>query len=408
MAYIGLDLGSSYTKAAWLEEGRVLWETRVRVPAAINAPPRYEIDAEVYYRHVMAVLRPMMAEAAAEGILLSTQMHGFVLTDARFQPLTPYVSWQDGLGQACLAQIRTLLDEADVRPSGVPLKGNLALCALLARCMQGFSLPRGALFHTLGGYIIARLTGRHVCHVTNAAPTGLCDVQGGCWNEALLQKTGLNMLRMPELVLAMTPVAAYRGVPVYPDLGDQQVCAFGARLEEEHSLHVNVGTAGLLGAVCRGFLLNGCESRPYLQSGCYLRTVSGLMGGRQVEAMRQTLSGTKAEVWRMMTEAPIPAVQALYRQMADEYAQAAERMRVEVRSLRYSGGCAAKNPALRACIEKRFALPVGEKMAVYDIWQGMLRLIEGLPSNNRAKENFNGSLSGNACIAGARRRNATH
>lgn len=385
MAYIGLDLGSSYTKAAWLEGGRVLRETRVHTPDTVSTPPRYEIDAEAYYRHVMAVLQPLMTEAKAEGILLSTQIHGFVLTDARFQPLTPYVSWQDGLGQACLAQIRTLLNEADVRPAGVPLKGNLALCALLARCLQGFSLPRGALFHTLGGYIIARLTGRHVCHVTNAAPTGLCDLQSGGWNEALLQKTGLSALRMPKLVQTMTPVAAYQGVPVYPDLGDQQVCAFGARPEEEHSLHVNVGTAGLLGAVCRSFLLDGCESRPYLQPDRYLRTVSGLMGGRQVEAMRQTLPGTQEEAWRMMTEAPIPAVRALYRQMADDYAQAAERMQLEVRSLRYSGGCVVKNPALRACIEKRFALPGEEAIMVCDTWQGMLRLIEGLSTSKYSK-----------------------
>ena len=36
----------------------------------------------------------------ADGLLLSTQMHGYVLSDADFRPISPYVTWQDRLADS--------------------------------------------------------------------------------------------------------------------------------------------------------------------------------------------------------------------------------------------------------------------------------------------------------------------
>ena len=151
---------------------------------------RFEIDAEAYFRQVQTALEYYLPQKPG-ALLLSTQMHGCVLTDAAFQPLTPYISWRDGMGQNRLEDICTLVGKDATAPSGVPLKGNLALCALLSRRMSGDALPVRARFCTLGGYVIGRLTGEHVCHMTNAAPTGLVDVQNKRWNQPLLLRAGL-------------------------------------------------------------------------------------------------------------------------------------------------------------------------------------------------------------------------
>lgn len=375
-----MDLGSTYTKAALLVDHRVVMERQLPTPGPLQASAeRYEIDAEKYYQQVLTLIDAFLDEGDVQGILLSTQMHGYVLTDASFKSCTPYVSWRDQLGENYLPQLREWLTAADVYPSGVPLKGNLALCSLLARRAQGDDLPETAWFHTLGGYMVARLTGRHACHITNAAPTGMADIRRTCWNDALLKKTGLENLHLPEIVDDIIPLGQYRGVAVYPDIGDQQACAYGASLEVEHSLHVNVGTAGLMGALCQEFKVDGCESRPWLENGLYLRTVSGLRGGRHVQALRYEYPGPDEQVWERLTQNPDAHALHFYQEMAQEYRNAADRMDIKIEELCYSGGCVLQNPALRACIEANFELD-DNCTKTGDIWRGMARLarrIEG-------------------------------
>ena len=176
---------------------------------------------------------------------------------------------------------------------------------------------------------------------------------------------------MPELVCTLTPVGQYRRIPVFPDIGDQQACAYGAGLQPERSLHVNIGTAGLFGAVCRAFDTDGFESRPWLEESYYLRTASGLLGGRQVAAARATLGCDDEQTWQIMTTEPPAHFLRLYEEIAGQYYEKSVAMQLNVTSLHYSGGCALKNPALRACIEKRFRLPLNAAVANNDIWKGM-------------------------------------
>ena len=376
MLLIGLDLGSTYSKIALLRDGRLIREKELPTPKPLSAAPRYEIDAEAYFAQVLSLLEEFY-DPQADGVLFSTQMHGYVLTDRRFQPLSPYVSWQDGMGAAALDAIRSLLPPDATQAGGVPLKGNLALVSLLARRLAGETLPKGALLHTLGGYVIARLCGNHVCHATNAAPTGMVDLYRRDWNRPLIAQAGLESLVFPPIVWNLQSVGQWRGISLYPDVGDQQVCAWGANLKKEHGLHVNIGTAGLLGVVCKGVAQGNFECRPWLEDGYFLRTVSGLPGGRMVAAHHAALPGDPAENWRMMTNAPDAPTQALYDTMARAYQDAAKRMGAPVRQLGYSGGCVLKNPALRQTIEKAFA--VCEPPELSDIWQGMAslaRLIE--------------------------------
>jgi len=321
-----------------------------------------------------------LREPAVSTLLLSTQMHGCVLTNHDFQPLSPYFSWRDGLGAARLPAIRRLLPEDAVAPSGVPLKGNLALCALLARRLLGESLPINARLCTLGGYIIGRLTGEYVCHMTNAAPTGLADVRGGCWNRALLDKAGLN-LQLPRLVTTLEPVGDWKGIAVYPDLGDQQVCAAGAGLSPGDSLHISIGTAGLIGSLTPKWTSGVYENRPWLTPGLYLRTISGLPGGREMAGLAHLLlelvqrlgsSTSEAQVWaflagclphaappehpwQRLTCSPEEWVACLYHDIAAAYAQAAARLELPLRKVAFSGGCAAKNPALRSALCHAFS-----------------------------------------------------
>ena len=138
MRLLALDLGSSFTKAALIADGRVLAERQMpTLEPLCRENARYEIDAECYYQQVRGLIDEFLDAGEIQGILFSTQMHGYVLTNADMTPIRPYVSWQDQLGAKHLPEIREILTDTDVYPSGVPLKANLALCALLARRIEG-------------------------------------------------------------------------------------------------------------------------------------------------------------------------------------------------------------------------------------------------------------------------------
>jgi sugar (pentulose or hexulose) kinase len=418
--FLALDLGSSYTKCFVLEDGKCL--ENVQHPAAPvlqTIPTRFEVDAQAYYENVLSLLHDMCS-LSTQGILLSTQMHGFVLTDERFHPITPYVSWQDRacteISPAGESWRETLLKQLNLSAfadSGVPLKESLALCNLFARMKTGLSIPDGTRLCTLGGYIIGRLTGRHVCHISNAGPLGLMDMKRGRWNESVITSAGMERLKLPELLTSLDPcgeaVLLGRRMALYPDIGDQQVCTLGASIEPETGLHVNIGTAGLIGTVCEKWRDGSFENRTWFLPGHYLRTVSGLPGGRDIQKVEAFLARRdgleEAVAWERMcaarcdapppirwdmadTEATLAALPArytleetacsFYREMAVRYALAANGMMDAVTSIRFSGGCALKNPALRRAILEQFPRVSPQDDMLKDVTFGMEALLHSV------------------------------
>ena len=395
MRYLALDLGSSWTKTALLEDGNVLQERSVPTPMPKDTTGlRFEIDAETYFRQVQTELEYYLPQKPG-ALLLSTQMHGCVLTDAAFQPLTPYISWRDGMGQNRLEDICTLVGKDATAPSGVPLKGNLALCALLSRRMSGDALPVRARFCTLGGYVIGRLTGEHVCHMTNAAPTGLVDVQNKRWNQPLLLRAGLDGWQYPRLIHDLSPVGEWRDALVYADLGDQQVCAAGAGLKPEQTLHISLGTAGLIGMLTPQWESGPYENRPYVLPGVYLRTVSGLPGGRHMEGLatllqevtrsltgchvsrqavwdlltQHTQPGAAGNLWDILSQPASSMLGAYYAAFAKAYVDGVQKLCFSPRESAFSGGAASQNPSLRKALSAALGCTVvpGDQ----SIWQGM-------------------------------------
>jgi sugar (pentulose or hexulose) kinase len=371
MAYVALDLGSTYTKIALISSQGVLREKRLPIPPRLeHSSVRYEIDAEAYFSQMFSLLEEYALEGT-QGILLSTQMHGYVLTDAHFNPLTPYVSWQDQVGLRYLEALRQVIGAENVAPAGVPLKANLALCSLWGRMQEGFMLVQGARLCTLGGYLIGRLTSRHICHITNAAPTGLADVQQRGWNLLLQHKVGMEGLILPEIEVDLKPVGAWKGIPVYPDLGDQQVCAAGAELTLDNCLHVSIGTAGLIGLLTQEWGCGAYENRPWIMPGCWMRTVSGLPGGRDIAALKDEIAETlpssipENDLWRLMatlspdhlpagSQVQLECIKTFYHDMAQSYRRAADQMERAITRLSFSGGCVAKNLELRQALLQAF------------------------------------------------------
>lgn len=317
MKYLAIDIGSSYVKAGLLDldNGIIADQRKVaQAPRMDDSGRRHEVDAEQMFGIVEGLLQDYLSQygRAIRGILMSTQMHGFVLADRQARPVTPYVSWQDersletmpGTEVTWLDHMTGFISREDMADTGVYLKPPLALCNLHVLLQTAPDVAEGTCFCTIGSYIIFRLTGVNACHITNAGPTGFADVRSGSWSEMLIRLAGAERLTFPKLISGFEACGTYRSggheIPVYPDIGDQQAGALGSLAIPVTDAIVNIGTGAQLGLIRSDFVPGPYEIRPFFD-GNYLYTITRLPGGRNLDVLIRFF----ADIVQRVTRQPV-------------------------------------------------------------------------------------------------------
>ncbi len=327
MGYFALDIGSSFIKYAVLdiENRQIRGKGKTAMPSPVSGrATRYEIRAEEIWNIVeMLTEQILRKEKVLDGILLCTQMQGVVILDENAEAVTSYISWQDNRclechdGKTWLQEMEDMGCDRLMEHSGVRLRAGLGMCNLYVTLREIQGGAEGRWFCTLGSYIIRKMTGNHICHITNGAATGLADIVERQWNHPLIEKIGAGRLRFPELALEMECCGYYESegnrIPVYPDIGDHQACVLGSMVRPEQDVNINIGTAGLLGIVTDAYWQGEGEVRPYFGNQ-YLNTVRGLCGGRDLKCIAgfikdsvEAVTGQKVrpkEIWDVIGRIP--------------------------------------------------------------------------------------------------------
>lgn len=298
--YIAIDIGSSFFKLALLEISKdninILSNERTAVKRVETcSPDEYEYDISAISERIRQFIDSAAETGNIRGILITTQMHGFVLRNIRTDKTYNYISWQD---ERCLKKygdttyleyLKSSVPAEVISCSGMRLKCEMAFCNLFAMSKdKDLRLSDGYEVYTLGSYIIHSLCGRNITHITNAAPTGFYDLRHGCVpNEQLLHGAGMSGMVLPQVACDIEPCGEYRSIPVYPDVGDQQVCIYGSDIGSD-TLNINIGTATQMSAICEvwepEFYESIYEIRPYFDKK-YLKTVTKLPGGRSLQVI---------------------------------------------------------------------------------------------------------------------------
>ena len=330
MVYIAIDIGSTYIKSSLLDPktGEISCRNRAAVSQKISLenPLRFEVEMGSIMDSVMEILAGYTTTRKdIAGLLLSTQQHGFVYSDPAF-PGDKYISWQDARclepvdesGETVLSLLQKRISVEMMKPTGVYLKPALGACNLYALIRErGGKVTPGAKLYTLGSYIIEKLTGNNVCHITNAAPVGLADIYNGCWYQALIDELGFGGIEFPTLATDLSVCGWYevdgQRIAVYPDTGDVQTCIHGGGAVEG-DIAVNMATAGQVCMVHRTASIGRgdpryYEIRPHFD-GLYCHVISRMPSGRNMEVLVELLSdigdkvfGQKmsvAEIWKKL------------------------------------------------------------------------------------------------------------
>lgn len=288
MNIIAIDIGASFLKAGLFTDGKL--QRKIH-----RKSPRIESDWKepVQINRLVEMVRTAVTELAdglkEATIAISNEMHGFILTDKDGRPLTDYISWQREFGNLLLSDGTTPvsyfkgLDE-EVHKTGMNLRTSLPSANL--RYVIDTIGCGNCFFYTLGDYIIYALSGRRpVCHVTNAAATGLFDLKENRWNYKLIEAAEATNISFPEVGSGIMEFSIEKThLNVLPAIGDQQATLLGTGFENDNDndISFNLGTGAQVSRLVKEpSFSDKWQIRPYFD-GMYLKTIPHLPSGRAV------------------------------------------------------------------------------------------------------------------------------
>lgn len=433
MNTLGIDIGSSYIKAGVISTGReaLIQQTNFSaLPKLPSANPLvYELDAEELYNTIHNIIHTTAASVPLDGILFSTQMHGFVYR-TKSRP-DHYISWQDSRctspqknGISVLDKLKAFISKEEMGVSGVQLKPSLGMCNLYALLQEEDAPSDDGTLFTLGSYLIWRLTGNNICHITNAAPLGLVNIPEKNWNKPVIDALGFSKITFPDIASEEFNPAGYcfaegQKIPVYPDYGDQQVSIAGACATPDDAV-INIATACQLSRNTQVFIPGSYEVRPYFEQ-TYINTISNMPGGRNLSVLIQFLKETvqlftgkqleESDMWDIINKTLEPdsgglkaemyfyptnehlsggkishimpnnlhvsnLFQAAYEHIAEEYAKNLPLLEgnSRIKKLIFSGGVSWKNTQLIETSARRIELPYKRSPIPDETFNGLYRL----------------------------------
>lgn len=327
MNTIAIDCGASFVKCALFEDDIPIRTEQIAAPSNRDGIDIFNTEKiEKLISIVQHSLDTFLTEAEGGAICIDNEMHGFILAYADGTPYTDYISWQMELmaAQETDKFLKELVGEDRavemISRTGMPLRSGLPSSTLLWMSRNQYLTGKGELyFYTLGDYIIRRIFGKEpVCHQTNAAATGLFDLETGTWNEEYISLlTGKEKIIFPLIGKESIEYARdARKFHILPAIGDQQAALLGSGLKGENELSFNMGTGAQVSRLLKKEKLRygDYQVRPYFYR-TFLKTIPHVPAGRTLNVffrfLKDILSRIDSEiedktVWRIMQDAISP------------------------------------------------------------------------------------------------------
>lgn len=250
MSTIAIDFGASFIKAA-LIENECIKKRIIRSTPDTVASHDFTIPSKIYRisDNVKEIIEELSGDDTEINICISNEMHGFVLLDEDGKPLTDYISWQEEYGNISIEGVSSceiLSDEkyvSDVQRTGMWLRGGLPSANLLFLKRKNCISNERYYFYMLGDAVLKMIFGNAPdCHVSNAAATGLYDLENGRWNQALTELMGENLI-FPKVGTNIRDVFYLnKEYHLFPPIGDYQAALLGAGIDSSQDISFNLGT----------------------------------------------------------------------------------------------------------------------------------------------------------------------
>jgi glycerol kinase len=245
--YLGIDQGSSATKAVLLnEENEPVFETSVEAPPRREEGRKVEQDSEGILNSVVEAFLECKKHAhqgactiKAAGI--ACQRSGVLAWGASDGvPLHPVITWADTRTLPTIQNFGTGVERMSVK-TGIPTIPHFAggKIALLQREFIDPAIHVG----TLDTFLLYRMSSRRVflTEDTMAARTMLYSLHDRNWDAGLCRDFKVDIKRLPRINPSLAPHTTFEQVPILAVIGDQQAALLG-RMDTHSRPLLNLGT----------------------------------------------------------------------------------------------------------------------------------------------------------------------
>lgn len=314
MITIVIDCGASFLKGAVYDGCQVLKKRTKHTPPINSSSSIFDLQQiGALLQRVQELIDELSEGALQARLCLCNEMHGFILADKDGNPYTDYISWQKELSRETVASLQERLPWEERKRTGMALRNGLPVSNLFWLAKEK-KLKRGLFFYTLGDYIIRIVSGKEpVCHPTNAAATGLYDLDANSWNHTIIDMIGAKEVVFPKIGEESFSFQRREcSYTVFPAIGDQQAALLGAGFITPESLSFNLGTGAQVSRLldCAQFS-DGYQVRPYFK-GMYLKTIPHIPAGRALNVYFNFIKSildafgvflSDEDIWRVILDA---------------------------------------------------------------------------------------------------------
>lgn len=260
ISYLGVDIGTSLTKAALFDDaGELIGTVEHPTKLSHSAGGRVEQDVEDVVGSVGAVVRETLEHLGENGaaprfLAITGQGDGCWLVDDAGRGVRPAISWMDGRAGALVGR----WERAGVADGVFGVNGNALFPGSMAGALAALDadepdvLDRASTAHYCIGMVFQRLTGVRATDPSDASlPFSAPD---GDYSDRVLELTGLSgRADLLPPVVRPVPIAGLsaegaeltglaEGTPVSAGPFDLPACALGAGISELGDGVLTVGT----------------------------------------------------------------------------------------------------------------------------------------------------------------------
>ena len=204
--YLGIDLGSTNTKAA-------IYDASLRLVGQMSCPVDYqcengfvEFDAECYFEKLASLIAQLTQKYGVQvihQIALTGQAESLVCIDASGHALMPAISWMDERSSEECRELAAQFDASrceQVTGQQALLPTWPATKILWLRKHRPDVFSSTATFMLLKDYIVFRLTGRKLADMSIATFTFYFDIYKKCYWQEMLNAIGISKSQLSPLV----------------------------------------------------------------------------------------------------------------------------------------------------------------------------------------------------------------
>jgi gluconokinase len=269
MLVLAMDIGSSSTRSAFFDEkGRVLPMTHASREYAVHysADGGAELSPALLRRAVQACLRETLRARRGASSLRNVPIvaaggsafwHSLLGLDQKGRPITSVFTWADSRCARDAARLRSELDERKIHAR----TGCMLRASFWPAKLRWLRRTRPRLFHRVARWvapaewIYEELFGAAGCNASMASGTGLYDIRGNRWDNALCAACGIDITQLGVL----TEVAEQnrsgfpelRAAKFFTAIGDGAAGSLGCGADASGRIAINIGTSAAVRLMCR-------------------------------------------------------------------------------------------------------------------------------------------------------------